>query len=154
MIPSAFVLLDTLPLTPNGKIDRNALPVPEGLRPKLAAAFVPPQNETEKVISAIWQEALQIEKVGIHDNFFDLGGHSLLMVRVNRRLQEALGKEISMIELFRFPTISALAEFLTQDQTNSVKVERGQDRAQARKDSAAQQKGMRAKRRAMKGQQG
>jgi amino acid adenylation domain-containing protein len=154
MIPSAFVMLDALPLTPNGKVDRRALPAPEGLRPKLAAAYVQPQNETEQIISAIWQEALQIEKVGIHDNFFDLGGHSLLMVRVNRRLQEAFGREISMIDLFKYPTIIALSEFLTQEQKDGAKGERGQDRAQARKDSAVQQQGMRAKRRALKGQQG
>jgi len=152
MIPSAFVTLDALPLTPNGKVDRRALPVPEGLRPKLEAAYVAPQTETEHIISVIWQEALQIEKVGIHDNFFDLGGHSLLMVRVNRKLQAAFHKEITMIDLFKFPTINALAQFLQTGSQDVLTLERSQSQAQARKELGAQQRELREKRRGLRGQ--
>jgi acyl-coenzyme A synthetase/AMP-(fatty) acid ligase/acyl carrier protein len=150
MLPTAFVTLDELPLTPNGKVDRCALPAPEGLRPQLAAAYVAPQTETESVISAIWQDVLQIEKVGIHDNFFDLGGHSLLMVRVNRRLREEFDREVSMIDLFRYPTVSALAEFLSQEPQAAAVAAGSQGKVQARKDSAAAQRDLRERRRQLK----
>ena len=154
MLPAAFVTLDELPLTPNGKVDRRALPAPEGLRPQLAAAYVAPQTETERVISAIWQDVLQIEKVGVYDNFFDLGGHSLLMVRVNRRLREELDREVSMIDLFRYPTVSALAEFLSQEQQQvaaaATAAAESRGRVQTRKNSAAAQREQRERRRQLK----
>ena len=74
MIPSYFIRLDKFPLTANNKVDRRALPMPEGLRPDLAADFVAPQTDAEERVAAIWREALHLEKAGIHDNFFDLGG--------------------------------------------------------------------------------
>jgi acyl carrier protein len=152
MLPAAFVTLEDLPLTPNGKVDRRALPAPEGLRPQLAAAYVAPQTETERVISAIWQDVLQIEKVGIYDNFFDLGGHSLLMVRVNRRLREEFDQEVSMIDLFRYPTVSALAEFLSQEPQGAATAAAASShgKVQVRKDSAAAQKELRERRRQLK----
>ncbi|MBH8567023.1 amino acid adenylation domain-containing protein [Nostoc sp. CENA67] len=115
MIPSAFVILETLPLTPNGKVDRRALPAPQTLRPEIAANYEMPQTETEILIATIWQETLQLEKVGIHDNFFDLGGHSLLMVQIHHKLQKMFAQEISMIEMFKYPTINSLAKHLTQN---------------------------------------
>ena len=154
MLPAAFVTIEELPLTPNGKVDRSALPAPEGLRPQLAAAYVAPQNETERVISTIWQDVLQIEKVGIYDNFFDLGGHSLLMVRVNRRLREEFDREVSMIDLFRYPTVSALAEFLTQEPQAIAAAADSSGKVQARKDSAAAQKDLRERRRQLKARMG
>lgn len=81
MMPSAFVLLETLPLTPNGKVNRRALPLPERSRPELATILVMPQSDAEQLIAKIWQEVLQLEEVGIHDNFFDLGGNSLLLLK-------------------------------------------------------------------------
>src|SRR5205085_8199466 len=116
MIPSAFLMLDALPLTSNGKLDRKALPAPEGLRPQLEVVYAAPQTEEEMTIAAVWREALGLERVGIHDNFFDLGGHSLLLVRVSRRLQEAFGREVPVMELFRHPTISALVRYLAGGQ--------------------------------------
>ena len=112
MIPSTFVVLAEMPLTPNGKIDRRALPVPEG-RSDLEEAYVMPQTETERVIAAVWQKALKLEKVGINDNFFSIGGHSLLLVNVQIKLNEILSKEISVIELFKYSTIKELAQYLT-----------------------------------------
>ncbi len=122
MIPSNFIFLPQFPLTPNGKIDRKALPAPESARPDFGklnpaelvegAAYTPPRSELERTITAIWQEVLRVEQVGVHDNFFDLGGHSLLMVQVFGKLRAALSADLSMVELFRFPTVRAMAESL------------------------------------------
>jgi amino acid adenylation domain-containing protein len=119
MLPSAFVVLDALPLTPNGKVDRRSLPEPNQTRPEVEA-YVAPQNEVERQISAVWQEVLHVEKVGIHDNFFDLGGHSLLILQVHRKLcsklPEQINTHISVVDLFRHPTVSTLAKYLSQQQ--------------------------------------
>jgi acyl carrier protein len=114
LIPSDFVFLETLPLTPNGKVDRRALPAPESVRPELAATFVIPKTRMEKLIAAIWQEVLNLEKVGIHDNFFDLGGHSLLIAQVKKQLQDLVAQELSMVEIFTYPTIHSLANYLQE----------------------------------------
>ncbi|NEQ87161.1 MAG: AMP-binding protein, partial [Moorea sp. SIO2I5] len=118
MIPSAFVTLDALPLTPNGKLDRKALPAPDSLRPQLEATYIKPKTDLEKTIATVWQKALKLETVGIHDNFFDLGGHSLLIVQVHSELCQLLKADFSMLELFRYPTISSLASFLNRLNTN------------------------------------
>ena len=114
MIPSAFVLLETFPLAPTGKVDRRALPVPEIERTQLKTAYVKPHNEVEATIAAIWQQLLRIDKVGIHDNFFDLGGHSLLIVKASYELSEALDQRVSVVELFQYPTIASLAEYFAK----------------------------------------
>jgi acyl carrier protein len=101
MVPQAFVSLPALPLTSNGGIDRRAL-------------HVPPRNEVERVITNIWQEVLGVERIGIHDNFFDLGGHSLLAVQIHLKITAALQCELSIIEMFKYPTVDSLATFLTQ----------------------------------------
>jgi acyl carrier protein len=119
MIPSAFVMLDVLPLTPNGKIDRRALPTPEKVRPQLEATYVIPKTEIEKTIAQIWQKALNLENIGIHDNFFDLGGHSLLMVRVHSQLRAAFSSDIPLVEMFRYPTIHALADYFNHSRLES-----------------------------------
>jgi amino acid adenylation domain-containing protein len=114
MIPSAFVPLDALPLTPNGKVDRKALPAPEVLRRELDVTYVMPQTEAEQAIAKVWQNTLKIEKIGIHDNFFELGGHSLLLVQINSQLRELFNTDLSLIEMFRYPTVSALADYFSQ----------------------------------------
>jgi amino acid adenylation domain-containing protein len=116
MTPSTFVQLDALPLTPNGKIDRKALPRPEALRPSLDTALVMPSTEMEESIAAIWRELLRVDTVGIHDSFFDLGGHSLLMVSAHNTLREKLQCDISLVDLFKHPTVGALAQFLAPGQ--------------------------------------
>jgi amino acid adenylation domain-containing protein len=115
MVPSAFVILDALPLTPNGKLDLRALPRPSGDRNQTTAAYLAPRSEAEQRIAAVWREALKLERVGIHDNFFDLGGHSLLLVQVHSRLRESY-PELALIDLFRYPTVSALAAYLSPAQ--------------------------------------
>ncbi|MEH2283662.1 MAG: amino acid adenylation domain-containing protein [Nostoc sp.] len=116
MIPNAFVILEALPLTPNGKVDRQSLPTPETLHSELEVTYVMPQTEMERTIATIWQEMLHLEKVGVNDNFFDIGGHSLLMVQVNSKLQEVLQRDLSVVEMFQNPTINSLAQYLSQEQ--------------------------------------
>ncbi|HWN44171.1 MAG TPA: amino acid adenylation domain-containing protein [Thermoanaerobaculia bacterium] len=113
MVPSAFLPLREVPKTPSNKIDRKALPEPEPLRPE-GAAYAEPQSELERIVSGIWQQVLGVEKVGVHDNFFDLGGHSLLMIQAHGRLREALGRDLDILLLFQRPTVSALARELSQ----------------------------------------
>jgi hypothetical protein len=112
MVPSAFVLLDALPQTPNGKIDRKALPEPDQGRPEGAAAFVAPRTPTEEILARAWAEVLGAERVGVHDNFFDLGGHSLQAVQLVARASKALGRDLPVKALFLHPTVAALAEAL------------------------------------------
>ncbi|BAY78557.1 amino acid adenylation [Nostoc linckia NIES-25] len=111
MLPTAFVILESLPLTPNGKVDRRALPDPD-LHKELSD-YVIPNTETEKIIAGIWQKALAVEKVGIYNNFFELGGHSLLLVKINQQLQEEFGLELSIVDMFNYPTIHSLNQYLS-----------------------------------------
>lgn len=113
MVPSAFILLESMPLTPNGKVDRRALPAPGQTRPVLDDAYVAPRTELERTIAGIWQDALQVDNVGMNDNYFDLGGHSLLMIQVHARLQQVLTREISLVDLFDHPNINSLARYLS-----------------------------------------
>ncbi|MFN4934540.1 non-ribosomal peptide synthetase, partial [Bradyrhizobium sp.] len=108
MVPAAYVHLDRLPLTPNGKLDRKALPAPEGTA-FAAQAYEPPQGETEEVIARIWSELLGVERIGRHDNFFALGGHSLLLARMQVRLSQA-GLSLSIPRIFANPTIASLVQ--------------------------------------------
>ncbi|MDM8557191.1 amino acid adenylation domain-containing protein [Candidatus Parabeggiatoa sp. HSG14] len=114
MIPAHFMVLEKLPLMSNGKIDYHALPKPEQTRSEVANSYVMPQTEAEQKIAQVWQQVLQLEKVGIYDNFFDLGGHSLLIMQVHSKLQILFKKSLSMVDLFQYPTIEALAKHLTQ----------------------------------------
>ncbi|HEY9405347.1 MAG TPA: amino acid adenylation domain-containing protein [Pyrinomonadaceae bacterium] len=120
MIPSSVVFLDSLPRTPNGKVDRKALPAPDRSRPELRAVYQPPRTPTEKEIAAIWKIALDIDQVGIDDNFFDLGGHSLLMTRVHAQLRSAVASNLSLVELFQYPTVRALAAKITPGEMVTV----------------------------------
>ncbi len=126
MVPSLLVPIDELPLSPSGKVDRKALarrPLPgaagapgadtkAGLGRAGGAGFVAPASEVERAIAGIWRELLGLETLGIRDNFFELGGHSLLLARVRRRLREELGCDVPILDLFRYPTIAALAAHL------------------------------------------
>ncbi|WP_392535134.1 non-ribosomal peptide synthase/polyketide synthase [Nostoc sp. C117] len=111
MVPSVFVILESLPLTPNGKVDRRALPAPD-LQQELSN-YVMPNTEVERIIAGIWQKTLEVEKVGIYNNFFELGGHSLLLVRINQQLQEKFGLEVSIVDMFNYPTIHRLSQHLS-----------------------------------------
>jgi acyl carrier protein len=115
MVPSAFVWLDKLPLTPNGKVNRQALPMPEETRPSLATAFAAPRTEMEKRIAKLWRELLRVQTVGLHDNFFDLGGNSLLVVQEQVRLRDDVGVNVPVVRLFQYPTVASLANFIGND---------------------------------------
>jgi natural product biosynthesis luciferase-like monooxygenase protein len=116
MIPSAFVALDSMPLMPSGKIDRRRLPAPAEARAEGAPDYVAPQTDLERTIAGIWREVLGVERVGAGDNFFDLGGHSLGMAQVHAKLREVLETDVAVVELFKYPTVSALAQYFTRRQ--------------------------------------
>ena len=114
MIPGAFVILEEMPLTPNGKVDRKALPAPPSLRPELSSTYVAPRTALEKVVAGIWANVLGLEQVGMRDNFFDLGGHSMLATRVTFRVREALLIELPLRSLFESPTVESLVNVIAQ----------------------------------------
>lgn len=114
-VPSAFVILDKIPLTPNGKVNRRELPEPESVSQQTSANFVMPRNEIEERIAKICQKALNLRKVGIYDNFFELGGNSLLLVEVHKELLEIFGEGLSILDMFKFPTVHSLAQRLNQE---------------------------------------
>lgn len=110
MVPSAFVTLLALPLTPNGKVDRQALPAPGPSRSTLEAVYVAPRTPIEAQLSKIWAEVLGVESIGIYDNFFHLGGHSLLVTQLVFRVRETFQVELPLRSLFEMPTIADLAK--------------------------------------------
>ncbi len=112
MVPAYFVKLDKLPLTPNGKIDRKMLPHPkENL--ESGSTFEAARNEFETKLITIWQEVLGKAKVSINDNFFEIGGNSIKIVQLSNRLSEALNREVEVITLFQYPTVSSFAQYIT-----------------------------------------
>ncbi|HSF41540.1 MAG TPA: amino acid adenylation domain-containing protein, partial [Thermoanaerobaculia bacterium] len=112
MVPAAFVPLEALPLTPNGKVDRKALPVPDrSPEPGLVA----PRTPVEEILAEIWREVLGLESIGVHDSFFDRGGHSLLAVRLMAGIEKRLGRSLPLAALFAAPTLESLAAALSQE---------------------------------------
>jgi hypothetical protein len=112
MVPAVFMILDALPLTPNGKLDRRALPDVERLHSEVGG-HVPPRTPMEQLFATIWREVLETERVGVHDNFFDLGGHSLLSMRVISRVEKQTGQRIHPREIL-FQTLEQLAAMCEQ----------------------------------------
>ncbi|WP_017653098.1 non-ribosomal peptide synthetase [Fortiea contorta] len=113
MIPTAFIPLHTLPLTTNGKVDRRVLPAPEQVS-VIAEFFVAPRNSLEQELADIWAEVLRVEKVGIHNNFYTLGGHSLLVTQLISRIRDILGVELLIQDVFANPTVAELSVVVTQ----------------------------------------
>lgn len=114
MIPSAFVVLDALPLTPNGKVDKRALPTDDGIRPNTTKSFVAPRNFTELSLVKIWENLLNTNPIGVTDNFFDLGGHSFLAIRLMAQIHDRFGHNLPLSTLFENPTIEKLATIISQ----------------------------------------
>ena len=140
MMPSSFVFLNHFPLTANGTVDPLALPVPDALKPQLQTTYVAPQTELEQIIASVWQQVLHLEKVGVEDNFFALGGHSLLMIQAQNKLREVIDREVSMMEMFKYPTISSLAKYLSEDPEEKSSLGQSQDRVKKQKDAINRQK--------------
>ncbi|HEY0601529.1 MAG TPA: amino acid adenylation domain-containing protein, partial [Herpetosiphonaceae bacterium] len=145
MIPAAFVLLEALPLTPNGKVDRRALPKPDGAHRDGDAAYVAPETQLEQTIAAIWQEVLEIEMVGMDDNFFDIGGSSIHVVQVHGKLQSALNRDLPILDMFKYPTIGSLAKHLSQDQPEQASFQDIHERARKQKAAMERQKQLRSR---------
>ncbi|CAG1020311.1 hypothetical protein DOJK_00253, partial [Patescibacteria group bacterium] len=119
MIPSAFVILDNLPITTNGKIDRNALPEPD-YQQYSHDEFVAPHNSIEKQLTEIWCNTLDINQIGIHDNFFDLGGHSLLVVKLVLEINKYFNINLPFGIIYQFPTIETLSHIITSGDLSSA----------------------------------
>ena len=109
MVPSVFMVMESLPLTPNGKVDRKSLPVPGDIRVNLSDDYVAPRNELEERLADIWADILKLERVGVFDNFFDLGGHSLMATQVVSRIREQMEIEMPLSQMFGYPTVAELA---------------------------------------------
>jgi acyl-coenzyme A synthetase/AMP-(fatty) acid ligase/acyl carrier protein len=137
MLPSLFVFLDVLPLSPNGKVDRMGLPPPEQLNEQ---DYDPPVSSIETLIAEVWAEVLEVPRVGLHNNFFDLGGHSLLLIKVQCKLEERLSTRIAIIDLFKYTTVASLAKFLGQERTEHVSLQHHQERAQRQRGAFIQRK--------------
>ncbi|MGH7835364.1 MAG: non-ribosomal peptide synthetase [Candidatus Binatia bacterium] len=123
MVPSAFVILDRLPTLPGGKIDRKALPIPDLSRRRLDNAYVSPRTPVEADLAKIWSEVLGIDRIGMHDSFLDLGGHSLAATRVVSRVIERFQLELPVKTLFDSPTVSHMAAVITHNQTKKAQPE-------------------------------
>jgi thioesterase domain-containing protein/acyl carrier protein len=123
MVPALFITLDALPLTPNAKIDRKALPAPQATnRASSSREYEAPRNDLEISMVAAWEKVLGVQRVGITDNFFELGGHSLSMMRLAFEMKQATGIEISLGDIFSFPTITSLVTQLGAEGRGSASV--------------------------------
>ena len=120
MVPAIFILLEDVPRNPNGKVDRQALPAPDQRRLERQDPGIAPRTPVEKMLAEIWAEVLGLEQVGVQDNFFDLGGHSLFATRVLTRVRDILAVELPLRALFETPTLAEFAMVIAQSQANKV----------------------------------
>jgi acyl-coenzyme A synthetase/AMP-(fatty) acid ligase/acyl carrier protein len=137
MIPSAYVVLDRMPLNRNGKVDRRALPAPapEARHLTPATSYVAPRSELERSIAAIWQELLGVEEIALDENFFELGGNSLLMVQLRLKLRKVLNRDVPIMELFRNPTVASLAGSASRADESAEMLQDSSARGELRKDA-------------------
>jgi tyrocidine synthetase-3 len=119
MLPSAYVQLENMPLTINGKIDRKALPEPEGSRMESGVDYIEPHREVEKKLAAIWEELLDVERVGLNDHFFTLGGHSLKAAQLITRIQQQFQVQLPLRDVFVYPTLQEMAKQIEQKESQS-----------------------------------
>ena len=115
MLPAAFVFMDDFPLTVSGKADRLAFPPPTAAALQPNQSFAPPSSGTEQLVARTWQDVLHLDLIGVDDNFFDIGGNSLLMAQVHARLSESVTSDLSIVDLFQYPTIRAIAAHLGRE---------------------------------------
>ncbi len=143
MVPTHFVALQALPRTPNGKLDRKALPAPVISRGSNGRPYAAPRTKTENAIARIWATVLGMEKIGINENFFDLGGHSLLLLQAHSELRTSLRADLPFVALMQYPTISSLASYLSGTAEQSVVPTAAADRARRRRHAMQQQRSVR-----------
>lgn len=129
MVPTHFFRLEQMPLTPSGKIDRKELLILGQAQQDESECFVNPTTRTEAIIAAIWQAVLQMDRIGCNDNFFDLGGHSLNLIQMQLMLKQEFGREIALVDLFRYPTVATLAKFLQAESDSEASFESIMERA-------------------------
>lgn len=138
MVPSNYVLLGQLPITANGKVDRQSLPKLIGVRPELSTAYVEPRSTMESELARIWRELLHLDRVGVTDNLFDLGAQSIHVVQAHARIAKLTERTLGIVNLFQYPTIGSLSQYLKSTIENHVPI--GKIRAQAEMQRAAQAK--------------
>lgn len=141
MVPRAIVPVESIPLTGNGKVNRDALPTSLPDANTSSPSFAEPDSSTEQALTTIWRDVLKVERIGIHDNFFELGGNSLSMCKVNDRLNQLFEREVSLVDMFRHPSIKELAEFLSESSQASKHVVPGQRRAKLRRQLQKKRRG-------------
>jgi len=146
MVPAIFSPIVALPLTPNGKIDRKAFPQPEANRSETTTSYREPQNETENKILSVFQEVLHIDKIGVNDNFFDLGGNSLLLIQVSEKLSSILDCDVPVLAVLQYSTVNMLADHLTPSEKNQTQIQDQDQQSRASKQKEAR-KGRSKKRR-------
>jgi natural product biosynthesis luciferase-like monooxygenase protein len=139
MVPAHVVVLDDLPHTPNGKIDRRALPELGEVTGRPAGRPAPAENDLERLVLDAWHQTLANTSIGVDDNFFDAGGHSLLVVRLQRRLNECLSAPVPLTELYRYPTVRSFVASLTDERAASG-AQQGLDRAARRRESMSRRR--------------
>jgi iturin family lipopeptide synthetase A len=128
MIPAFFVEMEKIPLTPNGKIDRQSLPAPEA---KSGTTFVEPKTDKEKQVAELWKEVLKIEEIGVKDNFFNLGGNSLKILQLNRKLTETFQREVPVAMMFKYLTIRSFTQFFFRDEPGKDELEQETQKTEA-----------------------
>ena len=133
MVPSQFVVLPSLPLTPNGKIDRKALPAPEEtVAPITNDGVEYLMTPVQQRVADIWRKILKVNRVSLHDNFFDIGGHSMLIVKLHGALQREFESDLTLIELFQQTTVASQAERVSSAVVSELALHRAQVRARKR----------------------
>jgi aryl carrier-like protein len=135
MVPSVIAEIGAVPRLPNGKVNRRALPAPEPQR-QSEEPLVAPVTESERIIADVWKDLLKLTTVGVHDNFFDLGGHSLLVIQLHSRLSRKLDRTLTVLDLFVHPTIHALASHLANERVEGqADLDVARDRAARQRDA-------------------
>jgi aryl carrier-like protein len=135
MVPWTFVALDAMPVTANGKLDRAALPAPQR---RATSAAVAPRNALEREIAAAWRDVLGVGAIGVEDNFFEVGGSSLLLGKLQARLRRSLERDVSFVDLFRHPTIESLARSLAEAPAPEALGEQARARTDTRRERMSQ----------------
>ena len=142
MVPGHFVFMDAFPLTPNKKVDRNRLPAPDQVkRRRDPGEYVAPEGHTERIIAEVWSRILGVDRIGSKESFFDLGGHSLLAVQAHRELKKELGVDMAITDIFRHPTLGALAAHLDNRGKDTKKLDQTAARAAARREAMRRRRG-------------